>query len=56
MIGSCALMPSSGGCRLARSASDPFHPHESSSIDEDLRVQMEGTIELVEDALPCSIR
>lgn len=41
-----------GGCRLARSVSESFRPHESSSIDEDLRVRMEGAIELVEDALP----
>lgn len=45
-------MRSSDGCRLARSVSESFRPHESSSIDEDLRVRMEGAIELVEDALP----
>ncbi len=32
--------------------SESFRPHESSGLDEDLRVRMEGTIELLEDALP----
>ena len=32
--------------------SESFRPHESSSIDEDLRIRLEGTIELLEDALP----
>jgi hypothetical protein len=32
--------------------SEPFRPHESSSIDAGLRTRLEGTIELLEDALP----
>ena len=32
--------------------SESFRPHESSSIDEGLRIRLEGTIELLEDALP----
>ena len=52
MIARRGLKRSSDGCRLARSVSESFRPHESSSIDEDLRVRMEGAIELVEDALP----
>ncbi len=31
---------------------ESFRPHESSSIDEDLRIRLEGSIELLEDALP----
>ena len=32
--------------------SESFRPHESSSIDAGLRTRLEGTIELLEDALP----
>ncbi len=32
--------------------SEAFRPHESASIDEGLRVRLEGEIELLEDALP----
>lgn len=32
--------------------SESFRPHESSSIDAGLRTRLEGTVELLEDALP----